>query len=249
MRRGWLYFPGASFVPTNISGCILWLDGTDPAGNGSPPSDGTSISTWVDKSGQGNNFTQGTSARQPVFKTGVVNSAASIKFVRANNNYLIQSGTTFLTSGASFYMAWILTPTAISSSSYFFFQGKLNSHPPVLGLSSTTVQVAADAASWSNGLYGTTISANSTILLEYTYNGSGATTNGNFTVSVNGSSLTRTGNNSGWGSGNNALGGDNNADPTLSFDGYKSEVVFYNNIPSGSNLTLLRNYFLSRWNY
>ena len=45
-----------SFLPTAISNCALWLDGTDPAGNGVVPSAG-SLSTWTDKSGKSNSPT------------------------------------------------------------------------------------------------------------------------------------------------------------------------------------------------
>jgi hypothetical protein len=55
-------FGGPRIVPTQISGCSLWLDGADPAGTGSPPSVGTSVSTWVDKSGNARNaISEGTS--------------------------------------------------------------------------------------------------------------------------------------------------------------------------------------------
>jgi hypothetical protein len=55
-------FGGPRILPTQISGCSLWLDGADPAGTGSPPSIGTSVSTWVDKSGNGRNgISEGTS--------------------------------------------------------------------------------------------------------------------------------------------------------------------------------------------
>jgi len=48
----------ASFTnPLSIPGCALWLDGTDPAGTRTPPADGATISTWVDKSGSGNSLT------------------------------------------------------------------------------------------------------------------------------------------------------------------------------------------------
>jgi hypothetical protein len=46
----------ALFSPTSIAGCQLWLDGSDPAGTGTPPANGATVSTWVDKSGLGNNF-------------------------------------------------------------------------------------------------------------------------------------------------------------------------------------------------
>jgi len=44
------------FIPTSITGCALWLDGADPAGNGVVPSAGN-LSTWTDKSGKSNSPT------------------------------------------------------------------------------------------------------------------------------------------------------------------------------------------------
>ena len=46
----------SGFTPTQIPGCGLWLDGGDPNGNGSV-TNAASISTWVDKSGNGRNGT------------------------------------------------------------------------------------------------------------------------------------------------------------------------------------------------
>ena len=43
------------FTPISLSRCQLWLDGLDPAGTGVYPSVGSTISTWVDKSGSVNN--------------------------------------------------------------------------------------------------------------------------------------------------------------------------------------------------
>jgi hypothetical protein len=43
------------FAPTNITGLQVWLDGNDPNGTGVTPSNGTSISTWTDKSGNSRN--------------------------------------------------------------------------------------------------------------------------------------------------------------------------------------------------
>ena len=39
--------------PLSIAGCSFWLDGADPNGTGVVPSNGTSVSTWTDKSGKG----------------------------------------------------------------------------------------------------------------------------------------------------------------------------------------------------
>jgi hypothetical protein len=45
------------FFPTNISGCCLWLDGYDPLGTGTQPSNSTALTSWVDKSGSNNTMT------------------------------------------------------------------------------------------------------------------------------------------------------------------------------------------------
>lgn len=45
------------FKPTSITGCRMWLDADDPTGSGVLPSNGATVSTWVDKSGNGFNAT------------------------------------------------------------------------------------------------------------------------------------------------------------------------------------------------
>ena len=54
------------FKPTDIGGCQLWLDGADPAGTGTPPSNGATVSTWVDKATAKNATATGT----PTYLTG-----------------------------------------------------------------------------------------------------------------------------------------------------------------------------------
>ena len=49
----------AAFKPTSVPGCQMWLDGADPAGTGVAPANGTTVSSWVDKSGNGNSGTAG----------------------------------------------------------------------------------------------------------------------------------------------------------------------------------------------
>ena len=48
---------GISFLPTSVSGCLLWLDGNDSTSSSMILS-GSSVNTWKDKSGNGYNFTQ-----------------------------------------------------------------------------------------------------------------------------------------------------------------------------------------------
>jgi hypothetical protein len=47
----------SAFTPSAVGTVSMWLDGTDPAGTGVKPSNGATVSTWVDKSGSGKNLT------------------------------------------------------------------------------------------------------------------------------------------------------------------------------------------------
>ena len=76
------------FSPRQIAGCALWLDGADPAGTGVLPANNSTLATWVDKSGLGNNATQSTSGSRPSFKQGYQNGIGSVYFTPANNMLL-----------------------------------------------------------------------------------------------------------------------------------------------------------------
>lgn len=52
-------FASASFLPTSVGSLALWLDGKDPAGTGTAPSAGATVSTWTDKSTSAKNATAG----------------------------------------------------------------------------------------------------------------------------------------------------------------------------------------------
>ena len=53
--------------PLNIPGCVLWLDGKDPAGTRTIPSTGATVSTWIDKSISAKH---GTSTGTPTYVAG-----------------------------------------------------------------------------------------------------------------------------------------------------------------------------------
>jgi hypothetical protein len=49
----------SAFNPRSINSIALWLDGLDPAGSGTAPSVGATVSTWTDKSTSAQNATAG----------------------------------------------------------------------------------------------------------------------------------------------------------------------------------------------
>jgi hypothetical protein len=62
-----------------IGGLLLWLDGTDPFDDQTPPQNGRSIATWLDRSGNGHNATQGVVSRRPTYVLGA-NGKGVIRF-------------------------------------------------------------------------------------------------------------------------------------------------------------------------
>lgn len=248
--KSWMFVPsGSAFTPNSVASCSsgFWLDGTDPAGTGTPPANSSAVGTWVDKSTSGgHNWTQATAGNKPTFQTSVVNSAASLLFTHASNQY-VQSSTAFMVAGTAFDYFFVITPTSVPAASFFYNDGQTNA--PVFGFSSTLFTVIAGAANWANGTFTQTFTTNQTYLIEYQYNGTGATTNGNFIASAQNSVLTRTGNDSGHGSTSLSAIGSDIVDPVDAFGGYISEVVYCTAQLGSTDRTSMQNYLFARWNY
>ena len=92
-------------TPLSIPGCSLWLDGADPAGTGVTPSNGATVSTWVDKSGNGRNGIQYSSFARPTFLTNSLNSRGGISF-NAGSSQCYQTATILPTPRAVFVVGF-----------------------------------------------------------------------------------------------------------------------------------------------
>lgn len=89
----------SAFSPTDISGCVLWLDADDAATITEASGE---ISQWDDKSGNGYDVTQGTAANKPS-NDGTRNSRTTIYF--DGGDYL--SGSISVDpSNCTVFMAW-----------------------------------------------------------------------------------------------------------------------------------------------
>ena len=82
-----------NFLPTYIPGIQLWLDGADPLASGTPPANGTAITTWSDKSGNGRN---GTGTGSPSY----VSASSNISF--NGSQYFTTSYTSFASTESIF---------------------------------------------------------------------------------------------------------------------------------------------------
>ena len=85
----------SSFLPTQIPGCQLWLDAADPAGTGVIPANGSTLTTWKDKSPTGNNMT--VSSGTVTYTT----NPYSVSFPNAQVTCTSALSTNVLTAGSS----------------------------------------------------------------------------------------------------------------------------------------------------
>lgn len=66
---------GVSFLPTDIADLRVWLK----AGRITGLNDGDAVATWSDLSGNGNDATQATGAKQPLYQTNIVNGEPIVR--------------------------------------------------------------------------------------------------------------------------------------------------------------------------
>lgn len=66
----------SAFSPSDIAGLKLWLKADAITGL----SDGDSVASWSDSSGNSNDAVQATTANKPTYKTGIINSLPVVRF-------------------------------------------------------------------------------------------------------------------------------------------------------------------------
>lgn len=88
-----------SFQPNSIPNLALWLDGADTS---TMIINGTAVSQWNDKSGNGHNAAQTNAAMQPTLVSNAHNGHSSLHFSSANRQFLLASVPFVNTSGTLF---------------------------------------------------------------------------------------------------------------------------------------------------
>ncbi|MCX5692091.1 MAG: LamG domain-containing protein [Candidatus Omnitrophica bacterium] len=86
--------------PNNIPNLKFWLKADAITGL----SDGSSVSTWSDSSGNGINFTQPTGSRQPVYKVNIINGCPVLRLAAASQQTMTNS-TTFTNPVTVIYLS------------------------------------------------------------------------------------------------------------------------------------------------
>jgi hypothetical protein len=214
------------FLPTQITGCSLWLDGADPAGNSIIPSTGT-LETWVDKSGNGNNATQSSSGNRPTYSNNGLVFTGSHWFQTPITSFPTAESI-FIVFKSNSGIADIFSGTTLNSrevllySGNKLFLGRFGTDP-----SSTTPNAGA-------------IPLNTTILYSIQYTSSAVTFNVNGTTTGSGTPFfTFSGTGTSW-------IGANTYNPNNMY-GTIYEFIYYNNSLSSNQRLQVEAYLAQKW--
>jgi len=95
------------FLPTELSGSVLWLRGDSGVeeANGDPAENSDTALNWLDRSGAGNHFTQPTALKRPTYlATGGLNGHPGLDFV--TDDTLTRAALLTASTNYSFFVAF-----------------------------------------------------------------------------------------------------------------------------------------------
>lgn len=225
----WLGFQ----IPTDIGNCQLWLDASDTS---TITEVAGSVSQWDDKSGNGNDVTQGTGSAQPT--TGVT--------TQNGRNVLDFATDDFLSAPSALY-----TLPNGNSTVFIVSKGEATSQQRVISATeSGSFRYGVEYTSGGNVLFQNNTSASggvSSAIEETQFNLISAyrsdTTQG---ISVNGAAFT-TNTSANSEDGVTALAIGANAGGSVELNGSIAEIIIYDRFLSASEIANVQNYLSRKW--
>jgi hypothetical protein len=229
-----------TFSPLSIDGCQLWLDGNDPLATGSLPANNATLSTWVDKSGNGYNATAAPSRTAGTYST----TLRAVYFPTSNTGY-ITNYTAAPTNETMFVV--FNNPTASYNNNILIggvqgarslgagYSGNGGNIVGVVGNLNT--QVAWLARTDVGGIY--TLGTTALVTSEFT-----TSTN---TISLNGGTV-GSGGAPGFTAGRVTYLGVDATNASYYYIGYAMEIIFYNSVLNVTQRQQVQQYLAQKWN-
>ena len=215
-----------TFTAAAVPGLQIWLDGADPLGTGTAPANGTTITTWTDKSGLGYNATG--------FGSPTYNSASNSIVLNGSQGFNIpypgvhatETGFMVITNTQpSAYSVFINTDTN-RGRQFYTFNSSLVFVQRNVGTNATTTSLLTTA----------------TTLLGYSANSASSFFYFNGTPGPTGTAFTSPPSES------NIFIGYANPTDLLGIQGTVSEVLIYNQVLTTSQRQQVEGYLAKKWN-
>lgn len=109
--------PPNNFTPASISGLLMWLDALDAA---TITKDGNNkVSSWLDKSGNGNHATQTTSTNQPFYDSAALKNLPSIFFNGTSSYMTFAASSSLGTLPAPFTIIIVASTNSVAASTFY----------------------------------------------------------------------------------------------------------------------------------
>jgi hypothetical protein len=220
------------FSPSGISGLQLWLDADDSE---TITLNGSTVSQWNDKSGNGYNVSQGTASNQPTYTASALNSKNVVRF---DGNDELTNGSATVVGGSTNRTVFVVLNSTAGTIAYGVTLGDSTSTGQSFGVSrELAVRVNSGNRVWSTAVDAThaivtiVLDGTSTTDLSAWKNGSSLTTSSTGTQTIN----TATG----IIVGNGPSGGNLNGDV--------AEIIVYNSALSTSDRQSVESYLSTKW--
>ena len=223
-------------IPTSVIGLQLWFDGTDPAGNGVVPSNGATVSTWVDKSGRGYNATVASGKVAATYST----SYRALNFATSSTGY----ATSYPANPTAETMFVVFNNSSPSGNNNMVIGGQQGARSLGGGYSGNggtgVVGVLNNEVAWLAATPAGSYTSGTTVLITCQF-----TTSSN-TIAMNGGTF-YTGGSPNFYSGTTTYLGVDTTTPNYYYVGYEMEVLFYNTVLSTANQQLIEGYLAWKW--
>jgi len=228
-----IYTEIVPFSPTSIAGIQLWLDGNDPAGTGTQPANGATVSTWVDKSGNGYNATVAPSRVVGTYST----SFRAVNFATSSTGYI----TSYSAAPTNETMFVVFNNPSPSSGNNIIIGGVSGARSLGAGYTNAGTGTVGNLNTQIVWLASTgTYTAGTTVLTTSQFTSS---TN---TISLNGGTAA-SGGAPGFTAGRVTYLGVDATNSFYHYVGYAMEIIFYNSVLSTNDRQKIEGYLAWKW--
>ena len=241
-------YASGGFAPTDISGCVLWMDGSDLttmyqdiAKTSQTTAGGNSVRVWIDKSASAHEFTEATTF--PVYADNIKNSLGAVSFTAASTDFLSKATPGIFTGSTTMFAVWneinndqvgtVITSDGLVSTRQAIFADTRTSPRRCIAYPYTSLSHIDNTNDLAANLWHYTsavISANTSAQawLDGTSQGSTA----NVTAPTEGTV---------------SIGRQNYPSGQSYMNGYIAEIIMYNSALSTANREAVESYLASKW--